>query len=95
MGRSAGRVVSTTASSTTTASPARRQAARCLIIDHTPGALYQVLPPREVLAVHKMDEEPAALLSDPSGGGGSGWGVYGKVTASPHGDRGWAGQHDC
>ena len=82
MGRSAGRVVSTTASSTTTASPARRQAARCLIIDHTPGALYQVLPPREVFAVHKMDEEPAALLSDLRRGGRRRVGVYGKVLRS-------------
>ena len=62
-------VVATTAASTTTTSPARRHIARRLIIDHTRGALYQVLTSTEVLAVHKMDEEPAALLSDPSGGG--------------------------
>ena len=55
---------------------------RCLIIDHTPGALYQVLPPREVFAVHKMDEEPAALLSDLRRGGRRRVGVYGKVLRS-------------
>ena len=38
--------------------------ARRLIIDHTRGALYQVLTSREVLAVHKMDEEHAAMLPD-------------------------------
>ena len=81
MGRSAGRVVSTTASSTTTASPARRQTARGFIIDHTPGALYQVLPPKEVPTSHVIYEAPAALLSDPSGG--LRVGVYGKVLRSP------------
>ena len=82
MGHAAGRVVSTTASSTTTASPARRQIARGLIIDHTLGALYQVLAPREVLALHEMDEEPAALLSDLRRGGRRRVGVYGKVLRS-------------
>ena len=57
-------VVATTAASTTTTSPARRHIARRLIIDHTRGALYQVLTSREVLAVHKMDEEHAAMLPD-------------------------------
>ena len=57
-------VVATTDASTTTTSPARRQVARRLIIDHTRGALYQVLNSREVLTVHKMDEEHAAMLPD-------------------------------
>ena len=83
LGRVALEVATTTASSTTTASPARRQIARGLIIDHTPGALYQVLPPKEVPTSHVIYEAPAALLSDPSEGGGSGWGVYGKVLRSP------------
>ena len=82
LGRAAGRVVSTTASSTTTASPARRQTARGLIIDHTPGALYQVLPPKEVPTSHVIYEEPAALLSDLRRGGRRRVGVYGKVLRS-------------
>ena len=82
LGRAAGRVVSTTASSTTTASPARRQTARGLIIDHTPGALYQVLPPKEVPTSHVIYEAPAALLSDLRRGGRRQVGVYGKVLRS-------------
>ena len=82
LGRAACGVVSTTASSTRLLPLLDAKTARCLIIDHTPGALYQVLPPREVLAVHKMDEEPAALLSDLRRGGRRRVGVYGKVLRS-------------
>ena len=42
-----------------------------------------MLPPKEVPTSHVIYEAPAALLSDPSEGGGSGWGVYGKVLRSP------------
>ena len=41
-----------------------------------------MLPPKEVPTSHVIYEAPAALLSDPSEGGGSGWGVYGKVLRS-------------
>ena len=57
-------VVATTAASTTTTSPARRHIAHRLIIDHARLIIDQVLTSTEVLAVHKMDEEPAAVLSD-------------------------------
>ena len=53
------------------------------IIDHTPGALYSLLPTKQVPTSHVIYEAPAALLSAPSEGGGSRWGVYGKVLRSP------------
>ena len=83
LGRAACGVVSTTATSTTTAAPARRRRSRGFIIDHTPGALYSLLPTKQVPTSHVIYEAPAALLSAPSEGGGSGWGVYGKVLRSP------------
>ena len=57
-------VVATTAASTTTTSPARRHIAHRLIIDHTRDAQDGRSLTTEVLAVHKMDEEHAAMLPD-------------------------------
>ena len=59
-----------------------RTPASSLIIDHTPGALYQVLPPKEVPTSHVIYEAPAALLSDLRRGGRRRVGVYGKVLRS-------------
>ena len=68
---------------------------RGFIIAHTLGVLEQMLPPSEVPTSHGIYEEPAATPRTRGARGGTGWGVYGKVTAAPHGDRRWAGQHDC
>ena len=83
MGRAACGVVSTTATSTRLLPLLDAKTARGFIIDHTPGALYSLLPTKQVPTSHVIYEAPAALLSAPSEGGGSGWGVYGKVLRSP------------
>ena len=83
LGRAACGVVSTTATSTRLLPLLDAKTARGFIIDHTPGALYSLLPTKQVPTSHVIYEAPAALLPDPSEGGGSGWGVYGKVLRSP------------
>ena len=59
------------------------QIARGFIIDHTPGALYSLLPTKQVPTSHVIYEAPAALLSDLRREGRRRVGVDGKVLRSP------------
>ena len=65
LGRAACGVVSTTATSTRLLPLLDAKTARGFIIDHTPGALYSLLPTKQVPTSHVIYEAPAALLSAP------------------------------
>ena len=83
LGRAACGVVSTTASSTTLLPLLDAKTVRGFIIDHTPGALYSLLPTKEVPTSHVIYEAPAAVLSELRRERRRRVGVYGKVLRSP------------